>query len=861
MKKSTFTFLLSFCFFLLNLTAQDAVITEINYNNPGSDEYEYVEIYNNSAAAIEMEGWTLTTAVNFVFPAFTLDAGAYVIVANNAVEFENAFGFLPFEFNGALNNTGEDIVLNDAMGNAVDNVFYGDEAPWPASADGAGPSLSLCDVNADNSDGSNWAASITPTGVTVNGVEILATPGAANECPGGPIIEFFVNGFSVQEDAGTVFVNIILTNGNANATEVTVERDGNSTATSGDDYVLALPTTVTFDAGVSIDTQTIIIDIVDDMDIESSETLILDLVNPTNGATISTNGDEFTLSITDDDTPITNALVISGVFDTQVDPAAGTWAKGVELKAVADIPDLSIFGAGSANNGNGTNGVETPFPAISIQEGDCIYVVNDSALFVDFFGPTDVIIEGGAANINGDDAIELFENMIVVDVFGDINVDGSGQPWDYLDGWAYRNNGTGPDGSFFTLSNWTFSGIDAFDGVPDNASAPTPFPTCTYSTMPPNQPIANNDNVTTDINEPVIIDVLANDQTPNALTQIEDIMGPDNGTLTFDATSSTFTYTPDQDFCGQDAFVYEICDMNGCDEATVNITVICPTTYPSYDIAIVTTVDPDGVVDSLGVSCQLQGIVHGIDFQGNDNIQFALIDGTGGISLFSTNNFGYTVTEGDELIVRGTITEFNCLTQVTPDTLIVVSSGNALETPAVTTFLNESFESELVRLTNLTYVDVAQWLGDGSSFNVEVTNGVFTNTMRIDSDTELASLPAPQAPFHATGIGGQFDNDGPCNEGYQFFPRYLDDIEELNNVVDPTLSEKIVFYPNPVSDALRIDAEVKVANVQITNLLGQIVLSQPNPGNELNVHSLGKGIYLITFQVGQSIWTDKLVKE
>ena len=47
-----------------------------------------------------------------------------------------------------------------------------------------------------------------------------------------------------------------------------------------------------------------------------------------------------------------------------------------------------------------------------------------------------------ALGINGDDAVELFKNGSVVDVFGDINVDGSGQAWDYLDGWAYRNTGS-----------------------------------------------------------------------------------------------------------------------------------------------------------------------------------------------------------------------------------------------------------------------------------------------------------------------------------------------------------------------------------------------------------------------------------
>ena len=69
----------------------------------------------------------------------------------------------------------------------------------------------------------------------------------------------------------------------------------------------------------------------------------------------------------------------------------------------------------------------------------------------------------------------------MVDVFGDINVDGTGQPWEYLDGWAYRNDNTGPDGSIFTIGNWTFSGINANDGLTDNASSSNPFPIGSYS--------------------------------------------------------------------------------------------------------------------------------------------------------------------------------------------------------------------------------------------------------------------------------------------------------------------------------------------------------------------------------------------
>lgn len=57
---------------------------------------------------------------------------------------------------------------------------------------------------------------------------------------------------------------------------------------------------------------------------------------------------------------------------------------------------------------------------------------------------------------------------VVVDVFGDINVDGSGQPWEYMDGWAYRVDGSGLDGTTFAIGNWFFSGPNALGGEATN---------------------------------------------------------------------------------------------------------------------------------------------------------------------------------------------------------------------------------------------------------------------------------------------------------------------------------------------------------------------------------------------------------
>ncbi len=839
---------------------QDVILTEIMYNNPGTDSYEFIELYNRGTTPVQLENWTFSDAIDFTFPPYLLEPDQYLVVALNKDLFDLAFGTNSLDWdetnNNVLNNTGETIVLSDAQGNLVDSVAYGDSAPWPTEPDGLGSSLVLCDVNADNDNPANWAAATTPTGFSVSGVEILANPESGSQCPVGAVISFLNTDLSLLENAGTVFVRVAMSNGNADPTEVTLSLEPGSSALPGSDFDLPLPQTLTFPGGLLSDTVTLSLVILDDTDIESTETVHLSLGNPTNGAIVAPTGGSFHLSILDNDAPVSAAMVITGVYDTQVQ-SGGTWTKGAEFQAVQDIPDLSIYGVGFANNGGGSDGLEVPLPAISLAAGECIWVANDSSLFFDFFGfyPT---VTATAAGINGDDAIELFENNIVIDVFGEINHSGGSLPWAYTDGWAYRKSGTGPDASLYQPDHWNFSGVDAFDLVATNATAGNPFPVCSYSVVPPVTAVANDDFVTTPFETAVTIAVLNNDITPIPVVSVTLAGEPDHGSVQLVGTQ--FVYTPDPEFCGEDQFSYLVCDAVDCDEANVTISVECPLSYPPYPIGSVTSVNNNGAPDSLGRTCQLQGIVHGVDFRGGTGLSFTLIDGTGGINVYSpVQEFGYVVQEGDELIVQGTIDQYACLTEIIPDTLWLVSQGNDLQDPFITTFLNESFESRLVELTNLELVNPAEWTGTGPGFNVQVTNGTFTNTMRIDNDCELYSMPPPTGFFHARGIGGHFDT-APCDDGYQFFPRYAADIIPLSQVGESALSQSLAVYPNPANDRIFISASPTIDAVRILNSLGQVVLHGQQPGKELDISSLPPGMYSVVVRAGHLVSVRKIVK-
>ena len=171
-------------------------------------------------------------------------------------------------------------------------------------------------------------------------------------------------------------------------------------------------------------------------------------------------------------------LILTGVIDG---PLASGTPKAVEFYVVNDIPDLSIYGFGSANNGNGSSGQEYTFSG-SARAGDYLYISSEVDGFTSFFGfaPTDT---AGAANINGDDAIELFQSGSVIDVFGLPNVDGTNQPWEYTDGWAYRRSLTSADGTF-NRSQWNFSLPGALSGSDNNTVSAFPFPTGSFNIPP-----------------------------------------------------------------------------------------------------------------------------------------------------------------------------------------------------------------------------------------------------------------------------------------------------------------------------------------------------------------------------------------
>lgn len=164
------------------------VINEIHYN-PKDDvdaigniiagtNYEFIELKNITTAPIDLTNVFFSRGIDYFFPDNTiLQAGAFIVLAENSTRFRERYGLAPFDsYGGKLSNAGESIWLEritDAGAVLLDAVNYDDSFPWDAQADGGVNdfSLALIDGNVNNDTRLNWKVQCNT----------LYTPGAEND--------------------------------------------------------------------------------------------------------------------------------------------------------------------------------------------------------------------------------------------------------------------------------------------------------------------------------------------------------------------------------------------------------------------------------------------------------------------------------------------------------------------------------------------------------------------------------------------------------------------------------------------------------------------------------------------------------
>ncbi|MFK7808524.1 MAG: lamin tail domain-containing protein [Saprospiraceae bacterium] len=855
----------------------ELLFTEIFYNPPGgsgSDSLEYLELYNNGEESIPLDGFEITEGIQFEFPDEELDPGDFILITNNPDALRSTFGIpngvqiWAYDSGELSNSDDEDIVLVDGNGVLIDEVRYDVTWPYNPLADGDGYSLELCDLNANNLLPQNWKLSSTYAGFEIGVKSIFCSPASDNSpCPTADHV------ITVNDDNSFTPNSVIIFAGET--VEWQLPHQGLHNINGLQSVFNSNPES--FFSGEPVAGPWTF-----------SHTFTEEGINQYRCDENFQQGMTGTVTVV---APPYNDIIITEIMYHQ--PGGDDNYDFVEFYNRSNqIVDL--------DNYYFADGVEYEFNNISMDPGEYLVVTKDAEAFKDAFGVDAFEWTNGGLNNNGE-IITFSSGVELIDI---IEFDDDA-PWpEIADGEGASIMLCDPESDNNNPFNWRFSTTQtnvATSANPNLYIHATPgAANDSCSTLPS---IFFGEDIPVSVSEGVDSFTIKF-KMANLGTELEAFVDvvveggstAEGGGIDFELEETTIDFDPDdfgvttigrlkiyvnddteQEFT--ERIVIRLQNPQNATLATIGTASIDiidndgfnPNLYPDATIGTVTTVDNQGVTDSLGAVVALEGIVYGYNiYPGEDStgIEFTLIDEVNkedGIRIYKFNNEpNYEVIEGDKIKVYGYITQFDGLTQLIPDEIELVSQGNALfEADTIFTGpITEAEESKLISLKGL-HFDGCQNVGEARNCFVEADNGE-VYLMRIDDDTDVVGSGDFPLYFNATGIGSQIDpGTAPYNAGYMFMPRYNTDIETIvssTKEVDNNLN--ITVYPNPAKEQLSIYSDVALEQIIVSNMLGQVLSVQTADrfNNQLNIQNLTPGCYLLTCIHQDKMKTLKFVK-
>lgn len=255
-----------------------------------------------------------------------------------------------------------------------------------------------------------------------------------------------------------------------------------------------------------------------------------------------------------------------------------------------------------------------------------------------------------------------------------------------------------------------------------------------------------------------------------------------------------------------------------------------------------------------------------LTFQVASRNQKFLQDATGGILIDDQPGTITTLYEqGDGISgIKGTLTTFAGVLEFVPfeNSNPATSENNSINNQVVTIdMLNtnvDAFESEIVRLENVTFVE-----GDGittfaGSTNYNITDGI--NNLRFRTQYPESGINGTLIPTTPQTIDVFVSENSGIS---QVIPFFIDPVSGF------TLSEKdfsfsagsFKIYPNPVSTGIVniVSAQNGSKTVAVFDILGKQMLRTQLNGTTLDVSQLNNGIYILKIEEDGKTISKKLI--
>ncbi|AUV80399.1 hypothetical protein C2R22_00960 [Salinigranum rubrum] len=366
--------------------------------------------------------------------------------------------------------------------------------------------------------------------------------------------------------------------------------------------------------------------------------------------------------------------------------ATASVGTGVTPSGLTYTPDADFFGSDSfdVQVDDGVGGTDTVTVDVTVSGTPDVPVASDESLTTD--EDTSGSLTLPSTDVDGD---SLTYSVVTQPTDGTVTVDGTTLTYD-------------PDDDFVGSNVFSYQVDDGTDGTDTGTVSVTVSATN-------DAPVATTDSLTTDEEVSADVDVSATDVDGDDLTYSVASQADDGWVYN---VNETFTYVPDTDFFGSDAFTYEVADGNGgTDTATVSVTVTNVNDAPvAPDDSLTTDEDTAGTV--VGAATDVDGddltytvlaepsngsvsVASGTftytpdaDFAGSDSFTYQVDDGNGGtdggtvsVSVTAVNDApvadgdSYTTDEDTELVVDASAGVLGNDADVDGDTLTATVTG------------------------------------------------------------------------------------------------------------------------------------------------------------------------------------------
>jgi predicted extracellular nuclease len=284
---------------------------------------------------------------------------------------------------------------------------------------------------------------------------------------------------------------------------------------------------------------------------------------------------------------------------------------------------------------------------------------------------------------------------------------------------------------------------------------------------------------------------------------------------------------------------------NAADSVNFTVNLIPPAYKTIYQIQYTTLPTGDSpLMDSIVTT---SGVVTASYVSG-----YFIQDGTtpwNGLYVFDNT---HTPALGDSITLVGTVSEYYNYTELkTIASLITNASGKPVPAPLLLTTASvksEQYEGMLVNLNN-----------------AKCTQNSAAGWWKVLQATDTCEIGKLMYPFPTAVVGTYYDVTGCVNYTFNQFtvePRDVNDVQ-VHVGISESAEQTFSIYPNPVSANLNISNIEGIDQVNVSNLLGETIMTQKVTGNtsSLNVAKLQSGIYFVTFIKDNSIaGTRKFIK-